>query len=478
MPESKVGRIEVQPLGSRPAKTVLLIEDQRDEACSVGEMLDQAGAWAFELVRVASVSDAESYFSDHSVDIVLLDLQSGDGKGVEAINRVRAAAPRVSIVLLCSAEDEAIAEEAIQQGAQDYLIKGQIEPRELARALLNAAERKMVKEVLFVEKERAQATLDSIGDGVICTDTWGNISFMNHVAEAMTGWQLEEVLGKPVGEFVKIVDAVTREAIRDPMAKAASQDQKGSLPLNCVLVQRNGNEVFIEDSVAPIHDREGRVTGAVIVFRDVSATRAFEKELTFSAQHDFLTGLPNRSLLEDRVRQTISFARRHRCHAAVLFLDLDGFKQVNDTLGHLIGDKVLQSVAQRLQGCVRSPDSVVRMGGDEFVVVLQELKRPRDAVNTVKRLLKGITQVHRIGQQEIVVTASIGVSTYPDDGEDAETLLRNADTAMYTAKQDENENYRLYSPGMTARVGENPLEEQKVWNRLDWYELKSRLTTK
>jgi diguanylate cyclase (GGDEF)-like protein/PAS domain S-box-containing protein len=289
----------------------------------------------------------------------------------------------------------------------------------------------------------------------------------------MTGWSLKEVTGKPVGEYVKIVDANTGEAIRDPMEKAASQDRKGSLPLNSVLIRRDGNEIFIEDSVAPIHDREGQVTGAVIVFRDVSATRAFEKELTFSAQHDFLTGLPNRSLLEDRVRQAISVARRHRCHAAVLFLDLDGFKQVNDTLGHLIGDKVLQSVAQRLQGCVRSPDTVVRMGGDEFVVVLQELKRPRDAVITVARLLKAVAEVHRIDQHEILVTASIGVSTFPGNGEDAETLLRNADTAMYTAKEDGNENYRLFSPEMTARVGEHSLEERKVWNALEWYELKA-----
>ena len=156
-----------------------------------------------------------------------------------------------------------------------------------------------------------------------------------------------------MAECVKIVEAVTRKAILDPMAKAASQNRRGNLPLNCILIRRDGHEVFIEDSVAPIHDREGQVTGAVIVFRDVSATRTMQKELTHSAQHDFLTGLPNRMLLKDRVGQAISLARRQRCYAAVLFLDLDGFKHINDSLGHPLGDKLLQSVAERLVDCVR-----------------------------------------------------------------------------------------------------------------------------
>ena len=213
-----------------------------------------------------------------------------------------------------------------------------------------------------------------------------------------------------MAEMILIVDAITRKPILDPMKKAASQNQKGNLPLNCVLISRDGNEVSIEDSVAPIHDREGQVTGAVIVFRDVSATRALEEELTHSSQHDFLTGLPNRKLLKDRIGQAISLARRQRCHAAVLFLDLDGFKHINDSLGHLIGDKVLKSVANRMLDCVRSPDTVSRDGGDEFIVVLQELKRPEDAVFTMARLLKAVATVHTIDQHEIYVTTSIGVS--------------------------------------------------------------------
>ena len=451
----------------RPAKTILLIEDDPDEARLIREMINGSGSQVFELTHVESMRDAKKYLASQSVDIALLDLGLADPHGLEAVREVRAAAPRVSIVLLSNADDEPIAVQAIKEGAQDYLIKSQIEPRVLTRALLNSAERKKIEELQFVEKERAQVTLECIGDAVVCTDESGKITFLNRVAESMTGWSMKDAVGKVMTECVRIVDIVTRRAILDPMAKAASQNRMGNLPLNSVLIRRDGHEVFIEDSVAPIHDREGVVTGAVIVFRDVSATRTFEKELTHSAQHDFLTGLPNRMLLIDRVHQAISLARRQRGLAAVLFLDLDGFKHINDSLGHFIGDKVLQSVAKRLLECVRSPDSVSRHGGDEFIVVLQELKRPEDAITAVQRLLKTVADVHSIDQHKIYVTTSIGVSVYPGDGKDAETLIKNADTAMYHAKKNGRPNYEFFKPEMMVEAVECQSIEQDLRHALD-----------
>jgi diguanylate cyclase (GGDEF)-like protein/PAS domain S-box-containing protein len=312
-----------------------------------------------------------------------------------------------------------------------------------------------------MEKERAQNTLDSIGDGVVCTDASGRITFLNHVAEAMTGWTLKDAVGHAMAECVRIVDGSTGKAIPDPMAKATSEDQNGGLPSNSVLIRRDGHEVLIEDSVAPIHDGGGLRTGAVIVFRDVSLTRAMERELTHSAQHDFLTGLPNRMLLKDRVGQAISLARRQGCRAAVLFLDLDGFKHVNDSLGHLVGDKVLQSVARRLLECVRCPDSVCRHGGDEFVVVLQELKCAKDAEVAVGRLSKALEAVHFIDEHDIYVTTSIGVSVYPGDGLDAETLIKNADTAMYYAKKSEKQGYKFFNLEMGVESDEHSLHQAR-----------------
>jgi diguanylate cyclase (GGDEF)-like protein/PAS domain S-box-containing protein len=432
----------------RLPKSILLIEDDSEEARLVHEMLKESTSCVFELTHVESMRDAEIYLAGRSVDILLMDLGLADLPGLEAVRRVRAAAPHTSVVLLSSADDEEIAVAAIQEGAQDYLIKGQIEPRSLIRALVNSAARKMTEEALFLEKERAQKTLDCIGDAVICTDTSGNITFLNPVAERMTGWSLKDAAGRAMSETFRLVDATSRESILDPMAKATFQNRAGKLPSNCVLIRRDGYEVFIEDSVAPIHNREGQVAGAVIVFRDVTATRLLEEKLAHTAEHDFLTGLPNRMLLEDRVSQAIALARRNMCAVAVLFLDLDGFKNVNDSMGHPIGDKLLQSVATRLLDCVRGPDTVSRLGGDEFVVLLQELQHPEDAATTAGRLLRAVADVHLIEQHEIHITTSIGVSVYPRDAKDAGSLIRNADTAMYHAKKSGRQTYEFFRPEM------------------------------
>ena len=455
------------------AKNVLLIEDQSEAPSPIRAILDQAGSSVYRLARVESICDAEKHLARNPEEVVLLDLGTPDANRLETVRLIQMTAPHVAIVLLCDADEEPTAVRAIQQGAQDYLIKGQIEPRELKRALFNAVERKTLEEIQFAEKERAQDTLDCIGDAVICTDARGDITFMNRVAETMTGWRLKDAAGRTMVDCVRIVDAVTRKAILDPMAKAASQNQTGTLPLNCVLINRDGREINIEDSVAPIHNNHGQVTGAVIVFRDVSATRALEKELTNSAQHDFLTGLPNRILLNDRIGQAIALAHRQRGHAAVLFMDLDGFKHVNDSLGHPIGDKLLQSVAKRLLDCVRSPDTVVRQGGDEFIVLLQELKHPQDVVFTVARLLKTVARVHLVDSHEINITTSIGVSVYPSDGQDGETLIQNADIAMYYAKKNGSQSYRFFRPEMALEGVEIRPSGRDIWNGLDWYEFKS-----
>jgi len=458
-------------MGINPDKTVLLIENDVKQARVIRAMFDDQGPYSFALTHVASLADAETWLAGHSADIVLLDLGLPDPGEPDAVRRARAVAPRASIVLLSSLDDEPKAIQAIQEGAQDYLIKGQIEPHKLMRTLGNAVERKTNEEILFNEKERAQATLNCIADAVICTDMSGNITFFNPIAGDMMGWRLKDALGRHLTEAFRVVDAATRKAIMDPMAKAASENLTGKLPLNCVLIHRDGHEVFIEDSVAPIHDREGKVTGAVIVFRDVSVARALSEQMTHLAEHDSLTGLPNRLLFCDRVGQAISLARRHGGRVAVLFLDLDGFKLINDSLGHAAGDEFLKSVAKRLLSCVRTPDTVSRQGGDEFLLLLQDLNEPEDAAISARRVLRGVTDVHLPDHSEQRVTASIGVSVYPDDGLDAETLIGNADIAMYQAKKNGRQSYRFFSRDMNVPVAEDESIEESLRRALERNEL-------
>jgi diguanylate cyclase (GGDEF)-like protein/PAS domain S-box-containing protein len=327
--------------------------------------------------------------------------------------------------------------------------------------------RKNMEEALFVEKERAQVTLNSIGDAVACTDISGNITFLNLVAEKMTGWSHKEAEGRPMADVLEILDATSRKANPNPMGLLVDENRTMHLPSNSILIRQDGLEIPIEDSVAPIHDRKGQATGAVIVFRDVSAARAMTLQLAHSAEHDVLTGLPNRALLNDRVNQAIILASRHMKKVGVLFLDLDGFKHINDSLGHLTGDKLLQSISKRLGDCVRASDTVSRQGGDEFVVLLSEMEHSEDAAVTARRLLQAIADAHFINQQDLHVTTSIGVSVYPDDGLDAETLIKNADTAMYQAKENGRQNYQFFKSSMNERAVERQSIEEGLRRALE-----------
>jgi len=441
-------------------KTILLIEDNPGDARLLREMLNDQREHEITLAHVECMSDAENYLVDHTVDIVLLDLGLPDAQGLTAVHRVRKAASCVALVVLTGLDDESLADQVVRAGAQDHLIKGQIESRGLLRSLTHAIERKTIEEALFAEKERAEVTLECIGDAVACTDIFGSITFLNLAAEKMVGWSLRQALGKPIAEVLQFIDATTRKITPNPLERAAEQNRIVHLPLNTLLVRRDGIEFAVEDSVAPIHDREGRVTGAVIVFRDVSAARAMTLQAAHDAQHDFLTGLPNRLLLNDRFNQAIALARRHRKKVALLFLDLDGFKSINDSFGHPVGDKLLQSIANRLKNCVRSSDTVSRLGGDEFVVLLSEMEHAEDAAAAARVIIRSFSQSHALEGHDIHINASIGMSVFPDDGLDPPTLIKNADTAMYQAKLSGRQSYQFFTSAMNVRSLERQFIEE------------------
>ena len=295
----------------------------------------------------------------------------------------------------------------------------------------------------FEAKERAQATLNCIGDAVISIDHARNVSYLNPIAEKMTGWSRADATGRSFQEVIAITDDTGSRFVAPSPQSATAEGDIGSAAASGILTRRDGSELAIEHSSAPMQNDEGDDIGTVMVFRDVSVARDITQKLAHAAYHDALTGLPNRLLLESRLTQAIAWARRHNCEAAVLFLDLDAFKLVNDTLGHAVGDRLLESVARLLQRCVRSTDTVSRLGGDEFVVLLSEISRPGDAVIFAEKILRALQVPHTIEQHNLQVTASIGIGLYPYDGTDPQTLLRNADDAMFHAKRPGGNSYQL-----------------------------------
>ena len=450
--------------------TILLIQDNPAVAGQIGVALAAADAGSFEVEWVRQLSQGLERLSKKGIAAVLLDLTMPDSEGIATFDKLFATSPDVPILILAGDGSEALAKEAVSRGAQDYLVAAHLDSYSLQRALRNAVERKSIEDALFVEKERAVVTLNSIGDAVLCTDIFGNITYLNIVAEKMTGWLRAEAIGKPLAEVFRIIDGGTGQTARDPMEMAVEQNATVGLTINCVLIRRDGHESAIEDSAAPIHDRSGRVTGAVIVFHDVSAARAMAIQMTHTAHHDVVTSLPNRLLLNDRITQSISMALRQSRPFAVLFLDLDHFKTVNDSLGHAGGDELLRSVSKRLLSCVRGSDTVSRQGGDEFAILLPEITHAEDAATCAAKILVSLNAPYIIGARTVHVGASIGISLYPRDGADSETLLKSADMAMYHAKERGRGNFQFFEAAMNLRAVQRQSVESELRRALTNHE--------
>src|SRR6202050_101528 len=329
---------------------------------------------------------------------------------------------------------------------------------------VNSMDRRIAESVKL-ENEAANVTLDSLGEAVLRTNIHGDVVFLNRMAEKMTGWSREEARGRSATDVLRTIDGVGGAAAPNAVESARKEGKTKGIEANCsicILVRRDGFECEIENTVTPVRDQDGVVTGAVAAFHDVTAARARSLEMSHQAQHDSLTDLPNRILFNDRLTQAISLVERQGKQLALMFVDLDHFKKINDSLGHGVGDKLLTSVAKRLVSCVRRTDTVSRLGGDEFVILLSQVEREEDAAYTARKILRALALPHVIEGKSLDVSVSVGVSTYPTDGPDAESLIHKADTAMYEAKQHGRNNYQFFRPEMQTGLAERQLLERDL----------------
>ena len=446
--------------GAMP-RTILLVREDAVKAAIVQQLLTTFSDGPFDVEWIQNCAAAIDRLTDHrksDIDAVLVDLLLPDGQDIQAFEQIFQASPHTPILVLCNPEHEHVAKQAVQRGAQDYILDDRLDSDSLSKALRNMLERAANAEALFIEKERAEVTLNSIGDAVISTDAAGYVTYLNQVAEAMTGWSCPEALGRPFGDVFRIIGSSNPGPTLNPMIAAIQQNRAMEVAAGTILVRRDGIEFAIEDSVAPIHDRRGQVTGAVIVFHDVTQARALSMRMSHLAHHDYLTDLPNRLLLNDRLAQAIAVARRQQHQLAVLFVDVDRFKHINDSLGHAMGDQLLQSVARRLVANVRGSDTVTRQGGDEFVILLSTVAHAQDAALSANKILSALNKPHRVGEHDLQITVSVGIGVYPDDGTDADTLVKSADIAMLNAKENGRNNYQFFMPDMN----EHALERQSL----------------
>jgi diguanylate cyclase (GGDEF)-like protein/PAS domain S-box-containing protein len=452
-------------------RTLLLIDADSRHADLFIDAVENAIDGPYKGEWVTTLTEGIERLKKGGIWAVFVNLSLPDSQGLATLDSLLLAAPSVPTLILAGSKDVAVALEALRHGAKDYLLEDHLDEDSFFRAIRNMAERQTAREMLFAEKERAQMMLNSIGDAVLSIDLKGRITYLNAVAEKITGWTREEAAGTDIDDVFIIIDGSTRKPCLNPLKTALEQNKTVGLTRHCILIRRDGDEFAIEDSAAPIHDERGATTGAVIVFHDVSLARAIEVEMSHLAQHDTLTKLPNRTLLQDRLGQAITTAGRNGTRIAVLFVDLDGFKHINDSLGHAIGDKLLQSVAKRLLASVRTSDTVSRIGGDEFVVLLSEVAHAGDAGVKAGKILAVLNAPLEIDQHNLRVTASIGVTTYPEDGQETAMLIKNADLAMYQAKENGRNNYQFFEKDMNVRALERQSVEENLSLALDRDEL-------
>ncbi|MCB1741282.1 MAG: diguanylate cyclase, partial [Gammaproteobacteria bacterium] len=311
---------------------------------------------------------------------------------------------------------------------------------------LDVTRLKTAESALRREKELLAVTLESIGEGVITTDTSGRLTFLNRVAEALTGWSLDEATGQPIVEILKLRHARTGASVLDPVTRCLHRARVTALGKDINLINRHGIEIPIEDSAAPIHDGDGHLVGVVLVFRDVTEQRRLAAEVAHQASHDLLTGLVNRREFELRLDRVINTARAYDSAHALCFMDLDQFKVVNDTCGHEAGDQLLRQLATLMQGELRTRDTLARLGGDEFGLLLEycSLEQAYRVADVLRRVVEDFLFVWK--DRPFRVGVSIGLVPINASTQSVASVLQAADSACYAAKDSGRNRIHEYHP--------------------------------
>ena len=446
------------------ALRILLVEDSLEDAEITTRELSRAGL-DFEYRRVETEAELTHGCTEFAPDVVLSDFTLPRFDGLSALKLVRAMQPDLPFIFVSGTIGEERAIDSLRSGATDYVLKTNLSrlPSALRRALQDAAdrdERREAEETLRLRERAVEASVNPILI-VSATDPAMALVYVNGAFEQVTGYSRDEVIGRNC-RFLQGKDRDQPEL--DKIRRAIDEQREGQALLRNY--RKDGSLFWNKLYVTPVRDPlSNRVTHFVGVQNDVTETKRYQDELEQQAHHDALTGLANRNSLKDRLQQALALARRYERSFSVAFIDLDNFKLINDSLGHAVGDRLLKIAAERLAACVRGGDTVARLGGDEFVLLVAEQEHEDGVYRAVRRVMAAISRPFPIDQREFKITCSVGIASFPRDGEDAETLLRNADAAMYQAKHRGRNTFRLYSFDNNANSNQRLTPNTDLWPR-------------
>ena len=368
-----------------------------------------------------------------------------DSSGLETVNRTQIAEPGAPVVVLSGQADEGVALQALQSGAQDYLIKGHGDGDLIARSIRYAIERQRADEALRQNEERFRSLVQNASDVITILAVDGTISYDSPAIERVLGYEQGERVGRPTFEYMHPEDV---ERVRGNFARTLEQPGVRP-PLEFRIRHKNGSWRYVEVTRTNLLN-DPAVRGVVANSRDITARKLLEEQLEHQAFHDHLTGLANRALFMDRLGHALTRLTRRDVSVAVLFLDLDNFKVINDSLGHERGDELLVAVGQRLTELLRSEDTVARLGGDEFTVLLEDVIGPTQATYVAQRITEAFRSPFSLDGQQLFVTASVRFALRTSGSQRPQEVLRYADVAMYRAKTTGKARYVVFKPSMNA----------------------------
>lgn len=450
---------------------ILIVDDEEINTVQLEHTLHDIGS-------VCSCNNSEqamAVIEQFIPDILLLDLEMPNVNGFDILAEIQAR-PHLCdlrVLVITSHNDPAIEQQALSLGAIDFISK----PLNLTLCTMRVANHAKIciqektiqrtKAALAAEKEHLRITLDSIADGVISTDENAHITYLNPVAQRLTGWSQTAAKGRHIEEVMQLRDASTKNPSLNPLTVALQENRPVAMAINTQLVSLQGIVHRVEDSAAPILDKDNKKRGAVMVFQDVSEVLAMSVQMTYLSHHDQLTALPNRVLLHDRLTQSIARASFNNSKVSLMLLDLDKFKYINDALGHHIGDEIIAHVGHCLDKFACNDITVARVGGDEFALVVPYNKGTFALEPLINQVLATIGKPFRLADEQHVLSASLGISVYPDDASSVEEMLRHADSAMYKAKQEAANSYSYFSSELQVEMNQRLSVGNSLRNALD-----------
>ncbi len=429
----------------------MLVDDEEAHVDLIRRAFEEYGE-RFRLHVASSLAAARTYQHEKQPDLAIVDLLLPDGKGTELL-ALGDQPPSFPIVIMTSHGDERVAVEAVKAGALDYVVKSPTTladlPRVAERALrewTHLIERQHAEEVLLQSERRFRALIEHSSDVISVLDVAGVISYASPSTTRIVGYPLDDYLGRNIFELIHPDDLSVSQSLIIRLLEYPDDNITAEMRLR----HYNGDWRWIEVTGTNLLN-DPAVQGIVLNYRDITERKRFERQLQHDALHDALTSLPNRLLLVDRIEQAIRRAWQHEQYQfAVLFLDLDQFKVVNDSKGHTVGDQLLQAVTSRLWQCLETSDTCARFGGDEFVILLEGINGVHEATEVAAGILASLSQPFHLHDFTVVISASIGIITSSIGYERSEDVLRDADIAMYHAKARGKAQYAIFDISMRA----------------------------